>query len=209
MSSFSATLYIMARKCYIRWDDNDVHFVLDQHAESDIYSASSLKQQFFVSRHVASLWNNSDFRANRSLLLLNSAACFIVNFVVKDTLLWILLSRTLLWILLSRIFYCEFCCQGHFIVNCVVKDILLWILLSRTFYCEFCCQEHFIVNFVVKDILLWILLSRTFHCEFCCQGHFIVNIVVKDILLWILLLRTFYCEFCCQGHFIYLSWKQH
>ena len=58
MSSFSATLYIMARKCYIRWDDNDIYSVLDQHAESDIYSASSLKQQFFVTRHVASLWNN-------------------------------------------------------------------------------------------------------------------------------------------------------
>jgi hypothetical protein len=27
------------------WDDNDVCFVLDQHAYLDLYSASSLKQQ--------------------------------------------------------------------------------------------------------------------------------------------------------------------
>ena len=29
----------------IQWDDDDVRFVLDQHAELDLYSASSLKQQ--------------------------------------------------------------------------------------------------------------------------------------------------------------------
>ena len=28
-----------------QWDDDDVRFVLDQHAELDYYSASSLKQQ--------------------------------------------------------------------------------------------------------------------------------------------------------------------
>jgi hypothetical protein len=33
-------------------DDDDVHFVLDQHAELDFYSASSLKQQS-AGRHVA------------------------------------------------------------------------------------------------------------------------------------------------------------
>ena len=27
------------------WDDDEVHFVLDQHAELDFYNASSLKQQ--------------------------------------------------------------------------------------------------------------------------------------------------------------------
>jgi hypothetical protein len=32
----------MARTSYIRWDDNDVSFVLDQHAELDLQSASSL-----------------------------------------------------------------------------------------------------------------------------------------------------------------------
>ena len=34
-------------------DDDDVRFVLDQHAELDFYSASSLKQQS-VGRHVGS-----------------------------------------------------------------------------------------------------------------------------------------------------------
>ena len=38
--------HIMARTSYIRWNDNDVYFVLDQHDKLDIYSASSLKQQF-------------------------------------------------------------------------------------------------------------------------------------------------------------------
>ena len=37
-----------------QWDDDEVHFVLDQHAELNFYSASSLKQQF-ADRHVAPL----------------------------------------------------------------------------------------------------------------------------------------------------------
>jgi hypothetical protein len=35
----------MARTSYIQWNDGDVCLVLDQHAELDFYSASSLKQQ--------------------------------------------------------------------------------------------------------------------------------------------------------------------
>ena len=37
-----------------QWDDDEVHFVLDQHAELDFYSACSLKQQS-AGRHVAPL----------------------------------------------------------------------------------------------------------------------------------------------------------
>ena len=37
-----------------QWDDDDVLFVLDQHAELDFYSASSLKQQS-GGRHIAPL----------------------------------------------------------------------------------------------------------------------------------------------------------
>jgi hypothetical protein len=37
-----------------QWDDDEVHFVLDQHAELNFYSVSSLKQQF-ADRHVAPL----------------------------------------------------------------------------------------------------------------------------------------------------------
>ena len=37
-----------------QWDDDKVSFVLNQHAELEFYSASSLKQQS-VGRHVASL----------------------------------------------------------------------------------------------------------------------------------------------------------
>jgi hypothetical protein len=34
-----------------QWDDDDVHFVLDQHTEFDFYSASSLTQQS-ADRHI-------------------------------------------------------------------------------------------------------------------------------------------------------------
>jgi hypothetical protein len=37
-----------------QWDDDEVRFVLDQHAELDFYSASSLNQQS-AGRHVAPL----------------------------------------------------------------------------------------------------------------------------------------------------------
>ena len=39
---------------HFQWDDDEVRFVLDQHAEIDFYSASSLKQQS-TGRHVAPL----------------------------------------------------------------------------------------------------------------------------------------------------------
>jgi hypothetical protein len=57
-----------------QWDDDDVSFVLDQHAEFDFYSASSLKQKSAVdmSLHLDTLfW----FWANQSLLFLLNAAC--------------------------------------------------------------------------------------------------------------------------------------
>ena len=38
----------------IEWDDDEVRFVLDQHADLDLYSASSLKQQS-AGWHVAPL----------------------------------------------------------------------------------------------------------------------------------------------------------
>ena len=44
----------MARTSYFQWDDDEVRFVLDQHAELDFYSASSLKQPS-MGRHVAPL----------------------------------------------------------------------------------------------------------------------------------------------------------
>jgi hypothetical protein len=37
-----------------QWDDDEVRFVLDQQAELDLYSASSLNQQF-AGKHVAPL----------------------------------------------------------------------------------------------------------------------------------------------------------
>jgi hypothetical protein len=62
--------YIMARTSYIQWndDDDDVQFVLDQHAELDFYSASSLKQQS-VGRHVSPLRHIILFPSLRSTAL--------------------------------------------------------------------------------------------------------------------------------------------
>jgi len=45
-------IYIMVRTSCIRCDDNDVCFILDQHAKLEFYSASSVKQQF-TCRHIA------------------------------------------------------------------------------------------------------------------------------------------------------------
>jgi hypothetical protein len=39
-----------------QWDDDEVRFVLDQHAELDFFSASSSKQQS-AGRHDAPLWH--------------------------------------------------------------------------------------------------------------------------------------------------------
>ena len=44
----------MVRTINFQWDDDAICFVLDQYAELDFYSASSLKQQS-VGRHVAPL----------------------------------------------------------------------------------------------------------------------------------------------------------
>jgi hypothetical protein len=44
VSNFSAIL--RREQENYQWDDDYVRFVLDQHAELDIFSASSLKQQF-------------------------------------------------------------------------------------------------------------------------------------------------------------------
>jgi hypothetical protein len=51
-SNFSAIS--RREKVTFQWDDDEVRFVLDQHADLDLYSASSLKQQT-VDRHVAPL----------------------------------------------------------------------------------------------------------------------------------------------------------
>ena len=47
----------MPKTSYIRGYDDDVCFVLDQHAWLDLYGASSLKQQS-AGRHVPPLWTN-------------------------------------------------------------------------------------------------------------------------------------------------------
>ena len=46
--------YTWREQINFKQDDDEVRFILDQHAEFDFYSASSLKQQS-VGRHVAPL----------------------------------------------------------------------------------------------------------------------------------------------------------
>ena len=45
-------LYKKREQVNVQWNDDEVRFVLDQHAVLDLHSASTLKQQF-ASRHVA------------------------------------------------------------------------------------------------------------------------------------------------------------
>ena len=53
--SICSAVFVMVRTSYIlKWDEEHDLFVLDQHAELEFYSASSLKQQS-ASRHVTSL----------------------------------------------------------------------------------------------------------------------------------------------------------
>jgi hypothetical protein len=55
----------MTRTRYFRWEDNDdIHFVLEQHAYLECYNVTSLKQQS-MSVHVGTL---SWFSDNQSLL---------------------------------------------------------------------------------------------------------------------------------------------
>jgi len=53
---FNATFgsYVMTTTSYIPRDDNDIGFVLDQHAQLDCYSGSPLKQPS-ACKHVAPL----------------------------------------------------------------------------------------------------------------------------------------------------------
>jgi hypothetical protein len=54
--NFSATCISWRVQVNFQWDDDEVCFVLDQHAELDFYGASSLKQQS-AGRHVTPLWH--------------------------------------------------------------------------------------------------------------------------------------------------------
>jgi hypothetical protein len=53
----------------LQWDDDEVHFVLDQHAELDFNSSSSLKQQS-TDRHVSPL---------RHIILISSQPVFTLS----------------------------------------------------------------------------------------------------------------------------------
>ena len=78
--------YIVARTSYIQWDDDDVHFLLDQHAWLDFYcgTCSSLKQQSTVKHVVSLLTHYSDSKpiilCSYSLILVatNTSSNFIV-----------------------------------------------------------------------------------------------------------------------------------
>jgi hypothetical protein len=62
--------YIMARTSYIQWtDDDDICFVLDQHA---FYCASSLKQQS-AGRHLSTLTHYSDSKPTQPVFALSRA----------------------------------------------------------------------------------------------------------------------------------------
>jgi len=57
-----------------QWDDGEIHFVLDQPAELDFYSASSLKQQS-ADRHVAPLGHIIMIPSQPVFFILFNAVC--------------------------------------------------------------------------------------------------------------------------------------
>ena len=66
--------FIFPRISYIRWDNNEVNFILFQQAQLDFNYASSLKPslQIDISLHSVTL---SRFRANQSLFFLLNVEC--------------------------------------------------------------------------------------------------------------------------------------
>ena len=64
---FFMYMYIMERVTF-RWDDDKVHFVLDERVQLDFYIASSLKQQS-AGRHIAPL---------RYIILIQSQPVFVL-----------------------------------------------------------------------------------------------------------------------------------
>ena len=71
-----------------QWDDDEIRFVLNQHAELDFYSASSLKQQS-MGRHVAPL-KHIILIPNQPVFALSPECCMLsgeatnTNFIVFD-----------------------------------------------------------------------------------------------------------------------------
>jgi hypothetical protein len=64
----------MARTSQFQWNEDEVRFVLDQHAELDFYSASFNSPRVDMSLHSDTLfW----FRANQSLLFLLNPVCLV------------------------------------------------------------------------------------------------------------------------------------
>ena len=70
MPNKQSVSYIMARTSYIGWDDNDVHCVLDQHAQLSLF----LKYKNSPRVDMSLLSDTSWFWANQSFLFLFNAA---------------------------------------------------------------------------------------------------------------------------------------
>lgn len=62
--------HFMARESYIWWDDEDVHFILDQHTELEFYSETTVLWVDMLLRS-----DTFRFGANQSLFLLLNAVC--------------------------------------------------------------------------------------------------------------------------------------
>ena len=74
--------YIMTRTSYnFQRDDYEVHFVLEQHAQLDLYSATSLKQQS-SDRHVTSLGHIIQANYSFSKCCMLSGEATNTNFIV-------------------------------------------------------------------------------------------------------------------------------
>ena len=120
-SNFSAISW--QEQVNFQWDDDEVRFVLDKHAELDFYSDGSLKQQS-AGTHVAPQVDMSLhldtlfwFRADQSLLFLLNAACLVEKQQIPISVF------VLTWPGLESTIYCT---RGqhanHYAIDAVLKN---------------------------------------------------------------------------------------
>jgi hypothetical protein len=120
-SNFSAISW--QEQVNFQWDDDEVRFVLDKHAELDFYSDGSLKQQS-AGTHVAPQVDMSLhldtlfwFRADQSLLFLLNAACLVEKQQIPISVF------ALTWPGLESTIYCT---RGqhanHYTIDAVLKN---------------------------------------------------------------------------------------
>jgi hypothetical protein len=137
------------------WDDDEVHFVLDQYAKLDFYSASLLKQQS-ADRHVAPLGHIILIKSQPVFALFLNSACLAekttiyptwgehANRYTTDVFMWRSQTEHILywWILLSDLLVFIDRCGSDFDIKTfiwfgtnLVASIILTVLRVLIYWC--------------------------------------------------------------------------